>query len=211
MSDIAVMLEREAGASEKVSAVLVGFGLIPVLDKTETERLGRPFYVDREYVKILAPGDKTTVFMQPATDAYRKRFPQAYAAFKAGQSESVIGTPLEHWPMVTRSQAMNFRAFGVATVEALANVHDGNLDVLGREGRELREKARAYLKQAEDTAAVQKLAAEKLAMTNQMAAMQAQIAELAQRLEAATGDKQPGDKPTARRKPALVEAAQAQA
>lgn len=185
-TDIPLILEREFGAPENVSQLAVGFGMVPTEDKAETRRRGRPYYRDVEYVKVITPGDKNAVYFQPASEKHRQRFPKAYAAFKSGQVVAADGTPLEHWPMVTRSQALNFRAYGVHTVEALATLHDGNLENFGREARELREKARGFLKLAEDTAAVQKLAAEKQVQADQMASMQAQIAELSKRLGEAT-------------------------
>jgi hypothetical protein len=189
--DVAMIMEREAGLPEYAAPVAVGFCLYPQADGKETARLGRPFFRDQEYVRIVTPGERNTVFFQPATDLHKKRFPKAYAAFKAGTVHAEQGTPLEHWPLMTRGSVMSFKAIGVHTVDALAAVHDGNIEALGTGGRELREKARAFLKQAEDSAAVQKLAAEKQAMADQMRAMQAQIADLASRLEVAEGDKAP--------------------
>ena len=185
-TDIPLILEREFGLPEHESAVAVGFGMMPVEDKKETNRRGRPFYKDVEFVKIVTPGDKNAIYLQPASQKHRERFPKAYAAFKSGQIVAEDGTPIEHWPMVGRSQALNFRAYGIHTVEALATLHDGNLESLGREARDLREKAKAFLKQADDTAAVQKLAMEKQSMADQMQAMQGQIADLAKRLGEAT-------------------------
>lgn len=183
--DVVMTMEREVGLPEYAAPVAVGFCLYPKEDGKETAKLGRPFYKDIEYVKIITPGEKNTIFFQPATGEHKRRFPKAYAAFKAGSVHAEQGTPLEHWPLMTRGLVMSYKAIGVHTVEALAAVHDGNLDALGTGGRELREKARAYLKQADDTAAVQKLAAEKQVMADQMQAMQAQIADLASRLETA--------------------------
>jgi hypothetical protein len=207
-TDIPLILEREFGLPEYESAVAVGFALMPVEDKTETRKRGRPYYKDVEFVKIVTPGDKNAVYLQPASDKHRQRFPKAYSAFKSGQVVAVDGTPLEHWPIVTRSQALNFRAYGVHTVEALATLHDGNLENFGREARELREKARGYLKQAEDTAAVQKLAAEKQDIADQLAAVQAQMAAMQARFEAAMAAKaeQPAAAPRAARR-TTVEAA----
>jgi hypothetical protein len=200
--EISLFMEVEAGLPQHATPVAVGFGLYPKQNRKATEKAGRPIFDDVEYVKIITPGEKNTVFFQPATDQHRQRFPKAYARFKAGNVVPEQGTPLEQWPAIARSQVMSFKAIGIHTVEAMAAVHDGNVEALGHGGRELREKARGYIRQAEDTAAVQKLAAEKQAMADQMAMMQRQIADLAARLEAAEGDKVPAPRPAPPRRPA---------
>ena len=187
--DIPMIMELEAGLPSHATPVAVGFGLHPKKDSKASEAAGRPIFKEVEYVRIVTPGERNTVFCQPATEQHKRRFPKAYAAFKAGSAVAEQGTPLEQWPQMTRGQVLSFRAIGIHTVEALAAVHDGNIEALGHGGRELREKAIAYIRQAEDTAAVQKLAAEKQAMADQMALLQAQITDLAARLEAAEADK----------------------
>ena len=190
--DIPMIMELEVGLPSHATPVAVGFGLFPKKDGKASATAGRPIFREREYVRIITPGEKNTVFFQPATEQHKRRFPKAYAAFKSGSAVAEQGTPLEQWPQMTRGQVLSFRAIGIHTVEAMAAVHDGNVEALGHGGRELREQAIAYIRQAEDTAAVQKMAAEKQVMADQMASLQAQIVDLASRLEAAEADKAGG-------------------
>lgn len=177
-----MIMEREAGAPEHVPQVAVGFGPIPVEDPEKTAEAGHPVFKEVEFVKIAVPGDRQSLYMQPATDRDRQRFPRAYAAFKSRESNTLEGMPIEQWPQVTRALAMTLRAMNIHTVEALAEVHDGNLGNLGQQGRELRAKAAAFLKQAKDAASSQRLAAENAGLKDQIATLQQQFEHLAARV-----------------------------
>lgn len=184
MSDeIPLMMEREAGAPDFITQIAVGFGLLPVEDSSESAKAGRPVFVDREFFSAKVPGDKNTHSLRLATDKDKQRFPRAYAAFQQRGLVPMQGTPLEEWPQVTRAQALTLKAAGVHTVEAMAEVHDGHIDKLGGNARELKAKAKAYLAQAADTAAASKLAAENERKDTEMAELRRQIADLASRLE----------------------------
>lgn len=181
--EIPLMMEREAGAPDFIAAIAVGFGTMPVEDKKASEKAGYPVFVDREFFSARVPGDKNTHSLRIATDKDRQRFPRAYAAFKQRDTVPVQGMPIEQWPQITRAQALTLRAAGVHTVEAMAEVHDGNIDKLGANARELKAKAKAFLAQATDTAAAQKLAAENERKDLEMAELRRQIADLAAKLE----------------------------
>lgn len=162
--------------------VLVGFGVYHELDDVKTVEAGHEVYRDVDFVKIVVPGDKNTMVFQPASDTHRRRFPKAYAEFKArtAGAETRQGLPIENWAPINRSVAMTLRAAHIHTVEALAVVHDSHIDRIGTNGRELRAKAIAFLEQAKDSSAVIRLAAEKKELQDQLAAMQGQINQLVQ-------------------------------
>ena len=160
--------------------VTVGFGLWPRLNKKETEKAGYDVFTDREYVKVVIPTDRFSEFFQPATEEYRRRFPKAYADFKSRDKVPTTGMPIEQWPAVTRSMAYSLKAAHVYTVESLAGLDDVQVGRLGFNARELREKARAWIKTAADNAGSMKLAAEKQALEDRLSAMQAQMEALQQ-------------------------------
>lgn len=176
--EIPLMLEREAGAPEHVAAIAVGFGMVPFENKKASAKAGYPVFTEHEFVSLRVPGDKNTHSLRFATDKDRQRFPRAYAAFKERATVPIQGMPIEEWPQITRAQALTLKAMHIHTVESLAEVHDGHIDKLGQNGRELRVKAKAFLEQAKDTAAAQKIAAENQRLTDQMVEMQRQITEL---------------------------------
>jgi hypothetical protein len=175
-----MMMEREFGAPEGVPQIAVGFCMVPKEDKHKSKAAGYPVFREQEYVKMIVPGDKNSEYFQPSKDKDRQTFPNAYQAFKNRESKPIVeGMPIEQWPQVTRALSMTLRAAGIHTVEALAAVHDGHIGKLGNNSHELRAKAQAFLATAKDTAAAQALATENQKLKDQMAAMQAQINELA--------------------------------
>jgi hypothetical protein len=178
--DFPMMMEKEAGMHEHVPPVAVAFGLYPVIDTGKSKAAGHDVYKDVEFVKIAIPGDRNSLFFQPAEPTHRQRFPQAYAAYKQREKAPTEGMPIEQWAPVSRSVALNLKAIHIHTVEALAAVHDGHVDKIGANGRELRTKAQAWLAEARDGAATQKLAADKQALQDQLSALQAQIVALQQ-------------------------------
>jgi hypothetical protein len=148
MDDVVMSLEREAGMPEHVNQVGVGFCLHPLEDTAKSEEAGRPIYKDVEYIQIIIPGDRESVVFQPATADHKRRFPVAYARFKAQEAVAIVGTPIEAWPAITRALALTLKAAGIPTVDAMAEVGDGNLDRLGPGMRELRAKAKGWVAQA---------------------------------------------------------------
>lgn len=95
-----------------------------VKDEGKSEEMGRPIFRDTEFVRIVAPGDKTNVVVRPAREDDKRRFGRQYEAFKRGDAEQIIGTPLAQWPLMTRAQVEELRYFGVLTVEHLADLRD---------------------------------------------------------------------------------------
>lgn len=120
----------------------------------ESEQQGRPIFKDVAHVRIHFPGDRTKQIFRPVKfeDDYQgpadpRRFPRQWAAFEAQAEQIQDGTPIEQWGPLTKSQAMEFKAMHIHTVEQLAGISDSNLSWLG--ARELRDKAGAWLKQAD--------------------------------------------------------------
>ncbi len=117
--DIPLIMEREAGTDVNTPEVGVGFGLVAVENAKKSALAGHPVFDDREFVKIIIPGDRQSVYCQPATDRHKQRFPRAYALFKMRETQPVAeGMPIEQWPQVTRAMAFTLRAANIPTVEA---------------------------------------------------------------------------------------------
>lgn len=176
--DFPMIMEVEAGLPQNSPPVAVAFGLNPIRDKAKSEAAGHDVYVDVEFVKIAIPGDRNSLYFQPATEVHKRRFPKAYEAFRQRDSKAIEGMPIENWAPVSRALAMTLKAAHIHTVEALAEVHEGHIDRIGANGRELREKARAWLLDAKEGAAAQQLASEKKQLQDKIDAMQEQIKSL---------------------------------
>jgi hypothetical protein len=203
--DFNMMLEREAGMPDYVNPVAVAFGLHYTLDQAKTLEAGHNVFVDSVFVKIVTPGDRSSLFFQPATDRHKQRFPKAWESFQARQKDagSRTGLPLEEWPAMTRATVYTLKAAHIHTVEDLAIVPDTFVDRLGVDGRGLRAQAQAFITKAADGAATMRLASEKKALEDQLAAMQAQINALTAIKAGAASSEAPADtvNPEAARRP----------
>jgi hypothetical protein len=179
MDDVVMSLEREAGMPEHVNQVGVGFCLHPLEDTAKSEEAGRPIYKDVEYIQIIIPGDRESVVFQPATADHKRRFPVAYARFKAQEAVAIVGTPIEAWPAITRALALTLKAAGIPTVEAMAEVGDGNLDRLGPACASCAPRQRAGSRRRLTALPRRKAEKEKQDLLDVIANLQAQVRELA--------------------------------
>ena len=175
---------------------------------------GRPIFKEFDFVRIMIPGDNLTEIDTYAQDSHKQRFPRQWAHYQnqvAGH-EDIIGTPLDQWPQVTRSQAEELRGLKFYTVEAIADCSDQQLQrigmVAGMSPHNFRLKAKAFLNLANDSAEVAQRESELQALKEEnakikaetdakLAAMQEQMSALL----AAVAEKTPKT-----RKPKVVEA-----
>lgn len=210
--EIPMMLERKNGEPEHVNKLSVGFGLLPLQNPLKSKKAGRPIFEDIVHVQILVPGDSKSLILRPANRKDQDDYPQAYAKFKSNEAVAQQGTPIEHWPQITRGEALSLKAAGVPTVEHLAEVDDGNLGKLGSNARDYRTKAKAYINAAKGTAEAAAMALRNSELEQKLVAQQAQYAQLAQMVAALQAQQAAaapeGDAPARRgRKPAAEQAA----
>jgi hypothetical protein len=151
----------------------------------KTEEAGRPIFEDREFVRILIPGDNKTIIERHASDEDKQRFALEYARFKNGMKEldQMGGTPLSQWPAISRSMLKEFAYFNIHTVEQLAGLSDIGKQSFGMGASEWSAKAKAYLETAGNSAAVEKYAAENETLRRDMDLLRQQIAEISARTE----------------------------
>jgi hypothetical protein len=175
---------------------------------------GRPIFKEFDFVRIMIPGDNLTEIDTYAQESHKQRFPRQWAHYQnqvAGH-EDIIGTPLDQWPQVTRSQAEELRGLKFYTVEAIADCSDQQLQrigmVAGMSPHNFRLKAKAFLNLANDSAEIAQRESELQALKEEnakikaetdakLAAMQEQMSALL----AAVAEKKPKS-----RKPKVVEA-----
>lgn len=174
------------------SALLVQFYLHAVRQGGASEKAGREIFKDEEYVWIRFPGDKTKEIRRPVDHEGRnghppdsERWPKAWQAFKNSHAQVQEGTPLEQFPPLGASTVLNFKSYNIHTVEQLAAVTDAVIHNLGTGALDLREKAKAWLKAASDASVVTKMQAELAKRDEDIAALKAQIAEIARKKDKA--------------------------
>ena len=180
----------------------------------ESIAAGRPIYKEFDFVRICVPGDNLTEIDTYANDSHKQRFPRQWAHYQnqvAGQ-EMIIGTPIEQWPLVTRSQAEELKGIKFRTVEDVANCSDQQLQrigmIAGMSPHSFREKAKAFLNLASESAEVsareQEIAQLKAENDKIKAETEAKLAAMEQQMSAilaAVAEKKPKT-----RKPKVVEA-----
>lgn len=114
---------------------------------------------------------------------------------QTGDAGALNGTPLTEWPRIDIAMAANLRAIGIHTVEALAEVTDGNVQNLGHGGMALRDQAKTFLAKAAGNAEAERLAAVNAEKDAVIADLQRQISALAAKLEAPTETKRGPGRP----------------
>lgn len=166
-----------------------------------SEREGRPVFDEVILVEVISPGsrDSTPTFecvrnFAPEMGRPEPRLGAKYAEYKQFiddfvKSEiidaSLSGTPLSQWPEMTRTMVSSLKAQNIFTVDALANLPDTKLQVVGPDGRTWREKAKAYIASANGNAYATALAADlerekanSVDLQNQVKALAEQVAAL---------------------------------
>lgn len=178
-----------------------------------SKKEGRPIFEDQEFVRIKFVGDNKRELVAPAHEKYRmdreaggqvsyaEDFPRHYQAFKDGETQATIGTPIEELPFITAAKRSELKALNVNTAEALAQLDGTNLQRLGIGGRELKNQAQAYIDHAKDTAGETRLAGENAALKEQMEALMARMHEMELAAEQRSG---PGPAQTATPTPVAV-------
>jgi hypothetical protein len=156
---------------------------------------GRPIFKEFDFVRIMIPGDNLTEIDTYAQESHKQRFPRQWAHYlnQTAGHEDIVGTPLDQWPQVTRSQAEELRGLKFHTVESIADCSDQQLQrigmVAGMSPHNFRLKAKAFLNLANDSAEVAQREAELQALKEEnakikseteakLAAMQEQVSAL---------------------------------
>ena len=175
---------------------------------------GRPIFKEFDFVRIMIPGDNLTEIDTYAQESHKQRFPRQWAHYQNQMSDhlDIVGTPLDQWPQVTRSQAEELRGLKFHTVESIADCSDQQLQrigmVAGMSPFNFRLKAKAFLNLATDSAEVAQREAELQALKEENAKIKAEtdakltaMQEQMSALLAAVAEKTPKT-----RKPKVVEA-----
>ena len=74
-------------------------------------------YKGKPFIKIVVPGDKTTVIDQPVRDDHKERFPRQWLHFQMQSGDGpVIGTLLQQW---NTDDSEGFNAHQMAELQIL--------------------------------------------------------------------------------------------
>jgi len=137
-----------------------------VKQEDASNEAGRPIFKEFDFVRIMIPGDNLTEIDTYAQESHKQRFPRQWAHYQnqVQGHQDIVGTPLEQWPQITRSQADELRGLKFHTVESIADCSDQQLQrigmVAGMSPHNFRIKAKAFLNLANDSAEVAQREAE---------------------------------------------------
>jgi hypothetical protein len=171
-------IESDAQGSD--SRLAVQFYKKSVKQEDASNEAGRPIFKEFDFVRIMIPGDNLTEIDTYAQESHKQRFPRQWAHYQnqVANHEDIVGTPLEQWPQVTRSQAEELRGLKFHTVESIAECSDQQLQrigmVAGMSPHNFRLKAKAYLNLANDSAEVAQREAEMQALKEENAKIKAE-------------------------------------
>lgn len=190
------------------SRLAVKFYKKPVKMEFASQEAGRPIFEERVYIKIMVPGDSLTEIDRPIYEEDKARFPKHWYDFmnRHGNEEVITGTPLTEWPLITKSQAEELKGIKFHTVESIAHASDQQLQRIGMIGgmspHSFREKAKAFLNMAQDSAEVAKREEELNSLREENARIKAEadakFAKMQEQMEALmtmVAEKKKGRKP----------------
>jgi hypothetical protein len=173
----AAQYTRSWAGSEANGGIRPRFYFEAVQDQLATAREGRPIFRQEERVELFMAGNPQTVPVLRVTDEERRRWPEAYDAFKKGEEVALQGTPLEEWPILNRAQVRELKALEIYTIEDIATMSDlatqRGMGLMGLRGR-----ARAFLDDAAAMGLTEELTAENDILKSKIAALEHQVKEL---------------------------------
>lgn len=162
-------------------------------NEAKSREAGRPIFDEMEVCEVRMAANKQTVGVFPAHEVFKRvhrndgsseeltyaiAFNEQYKKFKANEAQDLSGTPLSEAPFLTQAKRLELKAMNVHTVEALAAVDGQPLKQLGMTGREMKNQAMAYLAKANEGADVTRIAAENVAMSQELSELRKQVQEL---------------------------------
>ena len=140
-------------------------------------------YKDVPFVRIMVPGDKTNIIEQPVREHHKERFIRQWLYFQSKNDDGqVIGTKLDQWNKdkpedFNDHQMAELQILKFQTVEQVATATDAQLQRIGMGAAGLRERARGYLtqrNQSESSTELAKTRSELDELKAQMALLMAQ-------------------------------------
>jgi hypothetical protein len=171
-----------------------------ILDMAKSETAQRPIFDTVVMAKVQWIGQPGQNFTGPATAKFRlakgkanrrntygferaggwespaEAFPEEWAVYQGKADARGRGTPLEHLPFITKGKLAELNYMEIHTAEQLASIGANAAKVLGMGGTALVEQARAWISDTTDKAAAASAMAEKAALEERLAALEARLA-----------------------------------
>jgi hypothetical protein len=146
---------------------------------------GRPIKYMADFIIIEVPGDRNTIIDTFARDEHKTRFPVQWARYQNEKSDGgseIQGTLLRDWPILNAAQAGELKHYKFYTVEQVASASDEQISsigmMVGTSPLAFRDKAKAFLANAKDSALVQQQADELRIRDKEIDGLKQQMQEL---------------------------------
>ena len=160
----------------------------------ESEKAGKMVRVKgprQVYIRIMKPGDQTSILETPVREDHKRRFPEKWLYFQMQEgllenTANQAGWKVENWEELTPDEIHKLKYHRFYTVEQIAGAQDAQVQKLGIGGPGLRERARVALRERmrkEFATDLNEKEAEIRSLRENQAKMQEQLNQL---LEAAT-------------------------
>jgi hypothetical protein len=178
--EMGLNVEATAAAGRPIPKVVIMACITNAGSKDCFERIAEEWIEDKhkQALNSLFPLEWVTLF--------RAQF----EAFKQGHELPREGTPIKTWAMCSREASTRLIACGITTVEDLAEFPDSNLNVIGMDGRYLRDMARGWINEAKDKGANAKALADANVKIGTLEETINRQAERMERLEARLEDRE---------------------
>jgi hypothetical protein len=163
--------------------LFVQFYRKPVLNAAKSTEAGRAIYEERDFIKIMVPGDKLNIIDRQVNELDAARFAARYEKWKLGQGNAVEGTPLSSMPKMTPTKVEEYRYFGIHTVEQLAQAND-NVGKNFFSFNEDKRAAKAFVELAKGNAPLEKMNEELKSRDSKIEELQAQIEAITKMMSA---------------------------
>lgn len=183
----AMAFQNTPGAPNPDTRLRVKFFLHPVKDEVASAKEGRAIFVDKEYIEFMIPGATDNIFCRQVWEQDFQRFPMQYAQFKNKREQTVVGTPLSMWPVLTTAQVKELEYLKIFTVEQLASLPD-NVSGKFMGFYSLKQQAADFLAAAKDSSYVTNLRRELEDRDNKINALMKAVEDQAERLKALEDD-----------------------
>ena len=174
---MALLPSDENNADSRLAVV---FYKKSIKQEDESAIAGRPIFKEFDFVRISIPGDNLNEIDTYANNSHKQRFPRQWAHYQnqVSNQDQVVGTPIEEWTLISRSQAEELKGIKFRTVEDVANCSDQQLQrigmIAGMSPHSFREKAKAFINLADKVGEVNQREAELEKLRQENAALKAE-------------------------------------
>lgn len=139
------------GAQNPDDLLHVEFYMYAPLDKYKSEEQGKQVrFPEEPYVRIMRPGDNTSIIETAVRQEHKQRWPKKWLFFQMQRGEvpmdNIPGWKIEDWEVLTDDQRHELKFLRFSTVEQIAGASDSQIQRLGIGGNGLREQAKNAIK-----------------------------------------------------------------